>query len=104
MKLGQTISIQDFVKYAPLGLQAKSIINQRVLLYYNLKQYNELIDPDILHVRATETYVGTFIPGFIFSMPDCSMVQRLGPAWSRFETNEYVISKLPTKLLKRTVL
>ena len=102
MKLGQTISIQDFVKYAPLGLQAKSVINPRVLLYYNLKQYNEL--RDTLHVRATETYVGTFIPGFIFSMPNYNIVQRLGAAWSRFETNEYVISKLPTKLLKRTVL
>ena len=52
MKLGQTISIQDFVKYAPLGLQAKSVINPRVLLYYNLKQYNELRDTDILHVRG----------------------------------------------------
>ena len=101
MKLGQTISLQDFVKYAPLGLQAKSVINPRVLLYYNLKQYNELRD---LSIAVTETYVGTFIPGFIFSMPDYSIVQRLGAAWSRFETNEYAISKLPTKLLKRTPL
>lgn len=104
MKLGQTISIQDFVKYAPLGLQAKSIINPHVLLYYNLKQYNELRDTNILHVSVTEIYVGTYIPGFIFSMLDYSIVQLLGAAWSRFETNEYVISKLPTKLLKRTVL
>jgi hypothetical protein len=104
MKLGQTISIQDFVKYAPLGLQAKSVINPRVLLYYNLKQYNELRDPSTTCIDATETYVGTFIPGFIVSMPDYSIVQHLGVAWCRFETNDYVISKLPTKLLKRTPL
>ena len=104
MKLGQTISIQDFVKYAPLGLQAKSVINPRVLLYYNLKQYNELRDLSTTCIATTEAYVGTFIPGFIFSMPDYSIVQHLGAAWSRFETNEYVISKLPTKLLKRTPL
>ena len=104
MKLGQTISIQDFVKYAPLGLQAKSVINPSVLLYYNLKQYNELRDLSTTCIATTEAYVGTFIPGFIFSMPDHSIVQHLGAAWSRFETNEYVISKLPTKLLKRTSL
>lgn len=104
MKLGQTISIQDFVKYATLGLQAKSIINPRVLLYYNLKQYNELRKLSTTCIAATETYVGTFIPGFIFSIPDYSIVQHLGAAWCRFETNEYVISKLPTKLLKRTPL
>ena len=104
MKLGKTISIKDFVKYAPLGLQAKSVINPRVLLYYNLKQYNELRELNTLYVRATESYVGTFIPGFVFSISDYNIVQRLGAAWSRFETNEYIISKLPTILLKRTPL
>ena len=103
MKLGQTISIQDFVKYAPLGLQVQSLLHP-VTLYYDLKLFNNLGNyPD--HCKSyTEEAIGSFIPGFIFHNPDYGIIQHLGAAWSRFETNEYVISKLPTKLLKRTVL
>ena len=103
MKLGQTISAQDFSKYAPRGLQVKSSIHP-VTLYYDLKLFNDLGNyshPCRIH---TEEAIGSFIPGFIFHSPDYGIIQHLGVAWTRFETNEYVISKLPTKLLKRTSL
>ena len=103
MKLGQTISAQDFSKYAPRGLQVQSLLHP-VTLYYDLKLFNNLGNcPD--HCKSyTEEAIGIFIPGFIFHNPDYGIIQHLGAAWCRFETNEYVISKLPTKLLKRTPL
>ena len=103
MKLGQTISAQDFSKYAPRGLQVQSLLHP-VTLYYDLKLFNNLghySHPCRIH---TEEAIGSFIPGFIFHNPDYGIIQHLGVAWTRFETNEYAISKLPTKLLKRTVL
>ena len=103
MKLGQTISAQDFSKYAPRGLQVQSLLYP-VTLYYDLKLFNNLGNyPD--HCKSyTEEAIGSFIPGFIFHNPDYGIIQHLGVAWCGFETNEYAISKLPTKLLKRTVL
>lgn len=103
MKLGQTISAQDFSKYAPRGLYVKSSIHP-VILYYDLKLFNDLGNYSDRCKAFTEEAIGSSIPGFIFHIPDYGIIQHLGVAWSGFETNEYVISKLPTKLLKRTVL
>lgn len=103
MKLGQTISARDFAKYAPRGLQVQSLIHP-VTLYYDLKLFNNLGNYTDSCRNCTEEIVGIFIPGFIFHNPDYGIIQHLGAAWRRFETNEYVISKLPTKLLKRTSL
>lgn len=62
MRIGDTATVEMFLKYGPLGMQ--------------LKRHNR----------------------------DGYLCYSAGAAWSRFETNEYAISKLPTKLLKRTVL
>ena len=103
MKLGQTISAQDFSKYAPRGLQVQSLLHP-VTLYYDLKLFNNLGNYSDHCKDFTEEAIGSFIPGFIFHIQDYGIIQHLGVAWTRFETNEYVISKLPTKLLKRTPL
>lgn len=103
MKLGQTISAQDFSKYSPRGLQAQSLLHP-VTLYYDLKLFNDLGNYSDRCKDFTEEAIGSFIPGFIFHNTNYGIIQHLGVAWTRFETNEYAISKLPTKLLKRTVL
>ena len=103
MKLGQTISAQDFSKYAPRGLQVKSSIHP-VTLYYDLKLFNNLGNYSDHCKSYTEEAIGSFIPGFIFSEHSYGTIRHLGAVWRRFETNEFFVSKLPTKLLKRTPL
>ena len=103
MKIGDTATIEMFLKYGPLGMQLKRDYGDGYLCY-SAEAASELSEKAIEHYSSYCSTELPFVPGFIFHNPDYGIIQHLGVAWTRFETNEYVISKLPTKLLKRTSL
>ena len=104
-KIGDLVTKEQFIKYAPYGMELKQD-SEEVILRYDMKAYEDFCNSDDI-----EDWVDA-IPGFMY----CGYAQPepVDGVWSVFEDNieeyrnngnQYRIHKLPIlKLLKRKQL
>ena len=103
MKLGDTITKEEFIRLAPLGLEA----------YYDGDTYRYCRANAEAFKKWTEEYgelPSDLIPGYIIkssprdewdNFPDGVTHMHLRGSWDYFNSNDCIVSKLPTKLLKQ---
>ena len=108
-RLGQHVTVEEFYKYAPLGMELSKTIcdddcdledeDYDITLRYSLADF-----PDTVSYR--DEYIEhfppdlTLKPGYIWDSEDSGIYPLMG-AWE-YVPREYTISKLPVlKLLKR---
>ena len=104
-KIGDLVTKEQFIKYAPYGMELKHD-SAEVILRYDMKAYEDYSE-----------YIGDWvdaIPGFMYCSCDYVRPEPMDGVWSVFEdnieeygTNGYLyrIHKLPIlKLLKRKQL
>ena len=105
-RLGQHVTVEQFYKYAPLGMELSKIVCDdyeydpyTITLRYSLADFSDIED-------YADNYVGyfpsvlTLKPGYIWDSEKNGVYPLMG-AWDRVP-REYTISKLPKlKLLKR---
>ena len=100
MKLGDQITLEQFLKLAPLGLE---VTRRGETIGYNLNTYNHL--PDYRKAEAKEHFARNFPhlkfkPGFMY-YGRVGSAPILG-AWNMVHGG--TVTRLPTILLKRTPL
>ena len=100
MKIGDTATVEMFLKYGPLGMQLKRDYRDGYLCY-SAEAASELSEEDIEYYSSCCLANLSFVPGFIGV--DCGAYKvHLHSGWSMVRAGEWKISKLPTiPLLKR---
>ena len=100
MKIGDTATVEMFLKYGPLGMQLKRN-NRDGYLCYSAEAASELSRKDIARYSSYCSPDLPFVPGFIGV--DCGTYKtHLHSGWSCVRNGDWKISKLPTiPLLKR---
>ena len=100
MRIGDTATIEMFLKYGPLGMQLKRH-NRDGYLCYSAEAASELSERDIEYYSSYCLPGLPFVPGFIgvsYTMDKT----HLHSGWVLVRDGEWKISKLPTiPLLKR---
>ena len=105
MKIGDTATVEMFLKYGPLGMQLKrNVINDESYLCYSAEAASELTEEDIARYSSYCSPDLPFVPGFIGVNSDMDKIP-LHSGWNRVRDGEWKISKLPiVSLLKRKPL
>ena len=100
MKIGDTATIEMFLKYGPLGMQLKRDYRDGYLCY-SAEAASELSEEDIEYYSSCCLANLPFVPGFIGV--DCGEYKvHLHSGWGCVRDGDWKISKLPTiPLLKR---
>lgn len=103
MKIGDTATIEMFLKYGPLGMQLKRD-GKDGYLCYSAEAASELSEEDIEEYSSYCLRDLPFVPGFIGV--DCGEYKvHLHSGWGCVRDGEWKISKLPiVSLLKRKPL
>ena len=103
MKLGSTITKEEFLRLAPLGLEA----------FYDGTTYSYCRANAEAFKKWTEEHgelPSELIPGYIIksqpryecgNFPDGVTHVHLRGSWTYFDNNDCIITKLPAKLLKQ---
>ena len=100
MKIGDTATIEMFLKYGPLGMQLKRDYGDGYLCY-SAEAASELSEKAIEHYSSYCSTELPFVPGFIGVGCVTDMVH-LHSGWGCVRDGDWKISKLPTiPLLKR---
>ena len=103
MKLGSTITKEEFLRLAPLGLEAFYDGTTYSYCRANAKAFKKWAE------EHGELPLG-LIPGYIIkseprdecdNFPDGVTHMHLRGSWYHFNSNECIVAKLPTKLLKQ---
>ena len=104
-KIGDLVTKEEFIKYAPYGMELKHE-NEEVILRYDMKAYENFCNSDDIEDWEDA------IPGFMYC--GYTRPEPMDGVWSVFEDNieeystngnQYRIHKLPIlKLLKRKQL
>ena len=100
MRIGDTATVEMFLKYGPLGMQLKRN-NRDGYLCYSAEAASELSEEDIEYYSSYCLRDLPFVPGFIGIGRDSSKTH-LHSGWVLVRDGNWKISKLPTvPLLKR---
>ena len=100
MRIGDTATVEMFLKYGPLGMQLKRDYVDGYLCY-SAEAASELSEKAIEHYSSYCSTELPFVPGFIGVGCVTDMVH-LHSGWNRIRDGEWKISKLPTlPILKR---
>lgn len=100
MKIGNTATVEMFLKYGPLGMQLKRDYRDGYLCY-SAEAASELSEKDIARYSSYCYPDLPFVPGFIGAYCVTDKIP-LHSGWSMVRDGEWKISKLPTlPLLKR---
>ena len=103
MKLGDIITKEEFLRLAPLGLEA----------FYDVTTYSYCRANAEAFKKWAEEHgelPSDLIPGYIIKsqprgecddFPDGITHMHIRGSWDYFDNNDCIISKLPTKLLKQ---
>ena len=103
MKIGDTATVEMFLKYGPLGMQLKRN-NRDGYLCYSAEAASELTEEDIARYSSYCSPDLPFVPGFIGVNCVRDKIP-LHSGWSMVRDGEWKISKLPTiPLLKRKTI
>ena len=98
MRIGDTATVEMFLKYGPLGMQLK---RDRMdgYLCYSAEAASELSEEDIERYSSYCSLDLPFVPGFI----ECNLDKtHLHAGWGCVRNGDWKIYKLPTvPLLKR---
>ena len=101
MRIGDTATVEMFLKYGPLGMQLKRNVNADGYLCYSAEAASELTEEDIARYSSYCSTDLPFVPGFIGAICVRDKIP-LHSGWSMVRDGEWKISKLPTiPLLKR---
>ena len=102
MRIGDTATIEMFLKYGPLGMQLKRDYRDGYLCY-SAEAASELSEKAIEHYSSYCSTELPFVPGFIGV--DCGEYKvHLHSGWGCVRDGDWKISKLPTiPLLKRKI-
>ena len=104
MKIGDTATVEMFLKYGPLGMQLKRDVNDNGYLCYSAEAASELSEKDIARYSSYCSSDLPFVPGFIGANCVTDRIP-LHSGWSRVRAGEWKISKLPTlPILKRKTI
>ena len=100
MKIGDTATVEMFLKYGPLGMQLKSD-RMDVYLCYSEEAASALSEEDIERYSSYCSRDLPFVPGFVGVGYDSSKTH-LHAGWGYVRNGYWKIYKLPTvPLLKR---
>ena len=103
MRIGDTATVEMFLKYGPLGMQLKRH-NVDGYLCYSAEAASELSEKDIARYSSCCIPGLPFVPGFIGVSYAMDKVH-LHSGWGCVRDGEWKISKLPMlSLLKRKTL
>lgn len=103
MRIGDTATVEMFLKYGPLGMRLKRD-RMEGYLCYSAEAASELSEKDIERYSSYCSLDLPFVPGFIGVGCVTGMVH-LHSGWNRVRDGEWKISKLPiVSLLKRKPL
>ena len=100
MRIGDTATVEMFLKYGPLGMQLKRH-NTDGYLCYSAEAASKLTEEDIAHYSSYCSPDLPFVPGFIGAYCVTDRIP-LHSGWSKVRDGEWKIYKLPMiPLLKR---
>ena len=103
MRIGDTATVEMFLKYGPLGMQLKRD-GRSGYLYYSEEAASELSEKDIEYYSSHCSRDLPFVPGFVGVGYDSSKTH-LHAGWACVRNGDWKIYKLPTvPLLKRKSL
>ena len=104
MRIGDTATVEMFLKYGPLGMQLKRNVNDEGYLCYSEEVASELSEEDIEYYSSYCSRDLPFVPGFVGVEYDSSKTH-LHSGWVLVRDGNWKIYKLPTvPLLKRKLV
>lgn len=99
LKVGEKVTLKEFIKFAPYGLVLQHKIQQNDILYYNLKEFNQCQNSMKLVAENDMTSVaGFYKPGYMWRNSAESTAPTMG-AW-RYVSSDWIVKTLPTKMIR----
>lgn len=99
LKVGEKVTVEEFIKFAPYGLVLHHKEQQNNILYYNLKEFKQC--PNAMKLDA-ESYMssvaGLYKPGYMWSDGGTFITTAMG-AW-RYIDSDWIVKTLPTKSIR----
>lgn len=98
-KLGDRITKEEFIKYAPYGLVLQYVTQQEYTLYYNLKEFNQCSNTMKLSAKHDMlSSAGFYKPGYMWK----NAIELKAPIMSGWDfiSSLYVVKTLPTKSIR----
>lgn len=98
-KLGERVTVEEFIKFAPYGLVLHHKGSQNHILYYNLKEFEQFQNSMKLEAeRDMLSVAGFYKPGYMWSGAMAYNAPAMG-AW-RYINSDWVVKTLPTKSIR----
>lgn len=99
LKIGENVTVEEFIKFAPYGLVLHYKTQQNHTLYYNLKEFEQCQNEMKLDAeRDMSSVAGFYKPGYMWSggreFTAPAMV-----AW-RYIDSMWIVKTLPTKRIR----
>ena len=99
LKIGERVTVEEFIKFAPYGLILCHEVQRNHILYYNLKEFKQCTNA---MKRASEhdmSPVARFYkPGYMWSSGIDIIAPAMG-AW-RYIDSDWIVKTLPTKQIR----
>lgn len=100
LKIGERVTVEEFIKFAPYGLVLQHKAQQNYTLYYNLKEFKQCQNEMKLDAeRDMSSVAGFYKPGYMCrSYNEESVAPAMG-AWS-YVDSIWIVKTLPTKTIR----
>ena len=100
LKVGETVTVEEFIKFAPYGLVLHYKTQQNHILYYNLKEFEQCQNVWKLDAESHMSSVaGFYKPGYMWRSGNEESVAPAMGAWS-YVDSLWVAKTLPTKMIR----
>lgn len=99
LKIGENVTVEEFIKFAPYGLVLHHKEQQNHILYYNLKEFKQC--PNAMKLEAERdmlSVAGFYKPGYMWSGTIAYNAPAMG-AW-RYIDSLWIVKTLPTKQIR----
>ena len=100
LKIGERVTVEEFIKFAPYGLVLQSTINLTDTLYYNLKEFEQCLNVWKLNAESYMSSVaGFYKPGYMWRSGNEESVAPAMGAWS-YVDSVWIVKTLPAKTIR----
>ena len=99
LKVGEKVTVEEFIKFAPYGLVLQHKEQQEHILYYNLKEFKQFSNIVKLDAeRDMSSVAGFYKPGYMWRGSEEFNAPAMG-AW-RYIDSLWIVKTLPTKMIR----
>ena len=100
LKIGEKVTVEEFIKFAPYGLVLHHKEQQNNILYYNLKEFKQY--PNAMKLASEydmSSVAGFYKPGYMWSGGRTTFIAPAMGAW-RYIDSIWIVKTLPTKSIR----